>query len=88
MYDDITMWKRVPQARQASMHHVMMLGQHLPQQHILGFVINLYNYILFKKDMQLVINELLNPCRFTHLVAKDVQLQSPILLMIRINFFL
>jgi len=26
--------------------------------------------------MQLPTSELLNPCRFTHLVAKDIQLQS------------
>ncbi len=29
-------------------------------------------------------NELLNPCCFTHLVAKNVQLQSLIILMINI----
>jgi hypothetical protein len=34
--------------------------------------------------MQLVINELLNSCRFTHLVTRDVQLQSPIILTTRI----
>jgi hypothetical protein len=33
--------------------------------------------------MQLMINELLNPCHFTHLVAKDVQLKSPIILTIK-----
>jgi len=39
--------------------------------------------------MWLATNELLNPCRFTHLVVRDVQLQSPIILMIRIlNFFI
>jgi hypothetical protein len=31
-----------------------------------------------------MISELLNPCRFTHLVPKDVQLQSPIILTIKI----
>jgi hypothetical protein len=34
--------------------------------------------------MQLVINELLNSCRFTHLVTRDIQLQSPIILTTRI----
>jgi len=38
--------------------------------------------------MQLVFNELLNSCRFTHLVARDVQLQNSIVLMIQVlNFF-
>jgi hypothetical protein len=41
------------------------------QQHNLGFATCLYNYVLVRKDI-LVINELLNPCHFTHLVAKDV----------------
>jgi hypothetical protein len=27
-----------------------------------------------------MINELLNTCRFTHLVTRDIQLQSPIIL--------
>jgi hypothetical protein len=26
-------------------------------------------------------SELLNPCRFTHLNAKDIQLQNPVILM-------
>ncbi len=30
-----------------------------------------------------MINELLNPCHFTHLVAKDVQLQSLVILTTR-----
>jgi len=37
--------------------------------------------------MQLVTSKLLNPCHFTHLVARDVQLQSPVVLMIRILNF-
>jgi hypothetical protein len=37
--------------------------------------------------MQLVTNELLNPCHFTHLVAMDVNLQNPIVLMTRIFKF-
>jgi hypothetical protein len=37
--------------------------------------------------MQLVINELLNPCHFTHLVARDVQLQTLVVLMTRILIF-
>jgi hypothetical protein len=43
------------------------------QQHILGFVIGLCDYILIQKGhMQLVIHELLNPCHFTHLIIKDI----------------
>jgi hypothetical protein len=38
--------------------------------------------------MQLVTNELLNPCHFTHLVMRDVQLRNPIILTIRILIFL
>jgi len=34
--------------------------------------------------MQLMINELLNPCHFTHLIIGDVQLQNQIGLMTRI----
>jgi len=37
--------------------------------------------------MQLMINQLLNPCCFTHLVARDVQLQSLVVLMTRILIF-
>jgi hypothetical protein len=40
--------------------------------------------------MQLVFSELLNSCRFTHLVVRDVQLQNSIVLMIKVfkfNFF-
>jgi len=37
--------------------------------------------------MQLVISELLNPCRFTHLVARDIQLQNSIVLMIKVCKF-
>jgi hypothetical protein len=40
-----------------------------------------------KGHMQLMTNELLNPCHFTNLVAKDIQLQSLIILMIRILKF-
>jgi hypothetical protein len=37
--------------------------------------------------MRLVINELLNPCHFIHLVARDIQLQSPIVLTTKnLNF--
>jgi hypothetical protein len=38
--------------------------------------------------MQLVINELGNSCRFTHLITRDVQLQSPIVLTIKIIIFI
>jgi len=31
-----------------------------------------------------MISELLNPCRFTHLITRDVQLQNLIILMIKI----
>jgi hypothetical protein len=35
--------------------------------------------------MHLGINELLNPCHFTHLIAMDIdKLQNPIVLMVRI----
>jgi hypothetical protein len=34
--------------------------------------------------MQLVISELLNPCCFTHLVIRDVKLQSLVVLTIKI----
>jgi hypothetical protein len=38
--------------------------------------------------MGLVTIELLNPCCFTHLVARDIQLQSTFVLMIKIlNFY-
>jgi hypothetical protein len=37
--------------------------------------------------MQLVISELLNPCRFTHLVARDVQLQNLVVLTTRTFLF-
>jgi hypothetical protein len=42
------------------------------QQHILGCVIRLCDYVrvLVRKDMQLIIHELINPCHFTHLVTK------------------
>jgi hypothetical protein len=40
-----------------------------------------------KGHMQLLISELLNPCRFTHLVTKDDQLQNPVILMTRIFLF-
>jgi hypothetical protein len=38
--------------------------------------------------MQLVINELLNPCHFTHLIRRDVQLQNQVGLMTDLNFFI
>jgi hypothetical protein len=39
--------------------------------------------------MRLMTSELLNPCRFTYLVIRNIQLQSPIVLTIRIlNFFI
>ncbi len=44
-------------------------------------------YTSQKGHMQLVTNELLNPCCFTHLVTKDIQLQNPIVLMIKILIF-
>jgi hypothetical protein len=34
--------------------------------------------------MQLVTSELLNPCLFTHLVVKDVQLYIEVILMTKI----
>jgi hypothetical protein len=37
--------------------------------------------------MRLVTNELLNPCHFTHLITKDVQMQSLVVLTIRIFKF-
>jgi hypothetical protein len=37
--------------------------------------------------MQLMTSELLNPCHFTHLVAKDVQLQSLVVLMTKIFIY-
>jgi hypothetical protein len=37
--------------------------------------------------MQLVINELLNPCHFTHLITRDIQLQNLIILMTKILKF-
>jgi hypothetical protein len=38
--------------------------------------------------MHLVTSELLNPCCFTHLVTKDIQLQSLVILTTKIlNFF-
>jgi hypothetical protein len=40
-----------------------------------------------KGHIQLMIHELLNPCCFIHLVTRDVQLQSSIVLMIRILNF-
>jgi hypothetical protein len=36
--------------------------------------------------MQLVTSELLNRCQFTHLVTRDIQLQSPIILTSKIFF--
>jgi hypothetical protein len=36
--------------------------------------------------MQQVTNELLNPRHFTHLIARGVQLQNLVVLMIRIYF--
>ncbi len=38
--------------------------------------------------MQLMTNELLNPCHFIHLVAWDIQLQNLVILMTKIKFFL
>jgi hypothetical protein len=35
-----------------------------------------------------MISELLNPCCFTHLIAMDIQLQSLVVLTIKIKFFL
>jgi len=37
--------------------------------------------------MRLVTNELLNPCRFTHLAVRDFQLQNLVILMIMILIF-
>jgi len=37
--------------------------------------------------MQLEINELLNLCCFTYLVTRDIQLQSPVVFMIKILKF-
>jgi hypothetical protein len=34
--------------------------------------------------MQLVISKLLNLCCFTHLITRDIELQSPIVLMTKI----
>ncbi len=57
-------------------------------QHILGFVIGLYNYILIKKGhMRLVTSESLNLHHFTHLVARDIYMQSLVILTIRIFLF-
>jgi hypothetical protein len=53
-------------------NHCSFFFHQLPQQHILGFAIGLYNYILIINDMQLMTNELLNPCCFIHLVARDI----------------
>ncbi len=49
-----------------------MMIEEQTQQHILGFAIGLCDYVLVKKDMQLIIHELLNPCRFTHLITKHI----------------
>jgi hypothetical protein len=38
--------------------------------------------------MKLMINELLNPCCLSHLVAKDVLLQSLIVLTIKFIYFI
>ncbi len=45
-------------------------------------------YINQKRHMRLMISELLDPCHFTHLVPRDIQLQNPIILMIRVLIFL
>jgi hypothetical protein len=37
--------------------------------------------------MGLLTNELLNPCHFTHLVAKDIQVQNLFVLMTTILMF-
>jgi hypothetical protein len=37
--------------------------------------------------MQLMTSELLNPCRFTHLVTRDVQLQNLVILTTKILKF-
>jgi hypothetical protein len=44
-------------------------------------------YINQEEHMRLMTGELLNPCHFTHLVIRDIQLQNLVVLMIRILKF-
>ncbi len=53
--------------------HTIIISIMSNTQHNLGFLIGFYNYILVR-HMRLLTSELLNPCHFTHLVTKDIQL--------------